>query len=546
MLTSEIKTYTYSDGEICRVQIVRADSWQQAEFVKPPHDPASFEGICHIYRSFLVPAAPYVFGKLRMVRDGDRSRTVETIRGRLPFRKTIPIGTEMGRLTQIPDCSGAVVNSSFFILDPFDCATGYDVVGTPFGLMVKDGCVISPPLFGREALMVYDNGEVKIEEPLLDDLRIEIAGHVFEPGRNAVVCERPEHAFTWNRRRAEYERDIVIVGRRVVDVHSPACTPVPASGFVLRVKSVSSLRDTASSEDIRVGDEVTYHGMEHVAFAVSVGNSVMRDGVGTEEFISRFYNVRKPWATEFPPSLYPLDFEHARAARIVLGADEDDRPVLLWAEGAGKCGYEKGVESAGASLKELADICADLRIRNAVNLDGGGSAQIVMNGVRSLKISDRDPSDNSETERAVPVAIMFRDSAVAGRKVSYTLSGTVVHGKGAGHRHGMPTANIAPDGCRDDSFAYPPYGVYGGEITVEGDPNTYITLVNIGTRPSDDDSPVPTVEALIQDFDGDIYDRRVTLRLDRYIRNIRKFAGGLDEVREQIGKDVREYLKMRA
>lgn len=126
----------------------------------------------------------------------------------------------------------------------------------------------------------------------------------------------------------------------------------------------------------------------------------------------------------------------------------------------------------------------------------------------------------------------------------FTVTGTVVHGKGEGHRHGMPTANIEPDSGPQGGFIYPPYGVYGGRITIGDDPRTYIALVNVGTRPSDDDDPTPTIEALIKDFDADIYGERVTLTLCRYIREIRRFAGGLDEVRAQIATDMENYMKV--
>jgi exopolysaccharide biosynthesis protein len=83
------------------------------------------------------------------------------------------------------------------------------------------------------------------------------------------------------------------------------------------------------------------------------------------------------------------------------------KPMLLWAEGAGKNRYIPGEDSCGASLKEMADICAYVGMLNAVNLDGGGSAQILVNNSRSLKISDRKKSDNSEEERPVPLALMI-------------------------------------------------------------------------------------------------------------------------------------------
>ena len=90
---------------------------------------------------------------------------------------------------------------------------------------------------------------------------------------------------------------------------------------------------------------------------------------------------------------------------MVVGEDEEGRLVLIWFEGKGKFSYEKGVDSCGASLKEMAEICSSLGLRNAVNLDGGGSAQILMDNRRSLMISDRNKSDNSEAERAVPLGL---------------------------------------------------------------------------------------------------------------------------------------------
>ena len=103
-----------------------------------------------------------------------------------------------------------------------------------------------------------------------------------------------------------------------------------------------------------------------------------------------------------------MDFEKARAARIALGADKEGKPVLFWAEGKGKLSYVPGEDSTGASLSEMADIAADLGLRNAINLDGGGSAQILVDGARALHISDRNKEDNSDAERLVPLGLVVR------------------------------------------------------------------------------------------------------------------------------------------
>ena len=42
---------------------------------------------------------------------------------------------------------------------------------------------------------------------------------------------------------------------------------------------------------------------------------------------------------------------------------------------------------------------------NGVNLDGGGSAQLLLKNLRSLKISDR-AADGMEMERPVPMGLL--------------------------------------------------------------------------------------------------------------------------------------------
>lgn len=116
------------------------------------------------------------------------------------------------------------------------------------------------------------------------------------------------------------------------------------------------------------------------------------------------------------------------------------------------------------------------------------------------------------------------------KKLLATLQGTIVKGKGAGHRHGMPTANLD---VQDQLL--PKHGVYGGLAFVEG--NCYQCITNIGLRPSDDDSQKVTVESLLLDFSGDLYGKTMRLELYFFLREIRKFAGGLDEVRIQLLKD---------
>ena len=444
---SEIKTITYPNGDIQRIQTLRWDSWQQLEFFRPTPSPDALVSFERIYRKFLVPACPWIFGNLVLFRlpedlplnlpmvsgkygslsspltaatavleEGlsfrmgrpvfrtplaqalyrhlEAKNLVYVVRGKLPITTLIPVTNTCGRLTETEPDAPLKVNAHFFIMDRFDCATGYDQVGTPFGLCVKDGVVETPPLYRREALLVRRDGSVSVETPELSQLQIEVEGTVYTPGVNCRLYTRPERART----PSGCGKALVVIGRRVAAVHRGSI-PIPASGFVLRPTEPPSAQP---------GARVTYRGMEDILFGIQVGNSILRRGEKTETFRSPFYNIRRLEPIPYPPSLYPMDFRKGRAARIALGADAGGKPMLLWAEGAPKLGHIPGKTSCGASLHDMARLCSDAGMVNAVNLDGGGSAQILLSNRRSLEISDRKETDHSQAERPIPLGLILR------------------------------------------------------------------------------------------------------------------------------------------
>lgn len=447
MIKSEIKTITYDNGEIQRLHVVRAENFNELEFFSPAASDNAFDRVCELYKNFIIPKAPYIFSRLvlfklpdnlecelpasferfgdvadplcaaaavlrlgvKLSREGkprfktalakqlydelERKNCVTTACGMLPDTVILPVSNSLGMMSESEKNAAFKVNSSFFIMDRFDCGSVYDSIGTSIGLSVKNGEVLNPPAYRREALVCRGDGNCKIEMPDIRSLTIEINGTEYKDGENAKIFTRPGTVKTIN----SNVSDLVIIGRKVAAVKKGGAAVVPCSGFILRV---------GVNENIKPGDEVKYLGMEDVMFAIQVGNSSIVNGEKTEKFISKFYNI-KTMGISYPPSLYPLDYKGARAPRIALGADTDGKPVIVWAEGAGKLKYTPGADSCGATLMEMADICLSLNMKNAVNLDGGGSAQILLNNVRSLLVSDRY-SDNSESERAVPSGLLIR------------------------------------------------------------------------------------------------------------------------------------------
>ena len=172
-MESQIKTYTYPNGDIQRVQVLRWDNWEALDFLSPTPSEKALERFSGIYRDFLVPAAPWLFGNMVMfrlpencdiafpfdtgkygtvadpltaaaaaLRDGLRivkgyphfkneqvkafwqlleaQNCVRIVSGKLPVTTIIPLKDTAGYLTECAAEACEKVNASFFIMDRFD------------------------------------------------------------------------------------------------------------------------------------------------------------------------------------------------------------------------------------------------------------------------------------------------------------------------------------------------------------------------------------------------------------------------------------------
>ena len=111
----------------------------------------------------------------------------------------------------------------------------------------------------------------------------------------------------------------------------------------------------------------------------------------------------------------------------------------------------------------------------------------------------------------------------------------VIHGRGEGHKYDMPTANqlLKKDDIR--------HGVYASKTTVDN--TEYISITNVGLRPSVDVSETLNVETWILDFDGNLYGKKIKIDLYYFIRETRKF-NGLEEVKKQLDLDAKKAREL--
>ena len=88
--------------------------------------------------------------------------------------------------------------------------------------------------------------------------------------------------------------------------------------------------------------------------------------------------------------------ENDRHPRTAMGYTEDGKLIILVIEGR-----HPGI-AEGANLKEEAALLLSLHCYEALNLDGGGSSCMLINGKETIKPSDK------EGERPVPGVFIIR------------------------------------------------------------------------------------------------------------------------------------------
>ena len=119
----------------------------------------------------------------------------------------------------------------------------------------------------------------------------------------------------------------------------------------------------------------------------------------------------------------------------------------------------------------------------------------------------------------------------------YFITGIVTHGNKLGRELGFPTANLSID---EPLKLIPAKGVYAAEATVDG--KNCPGMLYIGNRPTIDNKP--GIEINIFDFSENIYGKKITVDLKKYVRVEFKF-GNVNELAEQLNDDkriVEEYF----
>lgn len=151
-----------------------------------------------------------------------------------------------------------------------------------------------------------------------------------------------------------------------------------------------------------------------------------------------------------------------------------------------------------------------------------------------IEIDAKKIKSTAVSSTKIRKAIGQGDIALANRYLGdpFTLEGVVVHGDKRGRELSYPTANIE---LQNKHKIIPKQGVY--LIQSDIDNQVVYGMMNIGTKPTFDTTN-PSIEVHFFDWNGDLYDQTLQVKLLKWIRDEQKFDS-VEELQAQIHADER-------
>jgi len=256
------------------------------------------------------------------------------------------------------------VNGGYFIMES----------GKPIDMLIYEGKLLVLPerfrgFFGIDKkgkpLFIRPVAEMSISLPDKRPRYVQRLNCMPDPGQISVFT--PDYGlFTGT---APNKKEVV-VKNGTIDSFSQGNSPIPADGFVISTdESKSDFLNT-----LKIGDPISlivssYPAIEDIEYGVSAGPTLISRGEVQNTLVEDF-SINSGIVAKRNP-------------RTAVGVSSDNHLIFVIVEG-------RSVYSAGMSLDELAVFMKSLGITEAINLDGGGSTELVVGNKIMNRLSGGD------------------------------------------------------------------------------------------------------------------------------------------------------------
>lgn len=325
-------------------------------------------------------------------------------------------------------------NTSYFLLEHDDFTSHHSALGEAYNLFVSDGDILRPPLYSRSAIWRDADSSWHIDRIGMQDIKICLSDFIslshesskeqatdFAFVLNAENSETPivytryfgveTHGTVFGYTPLSEERlEFTVIGTEIVGWKIGGNLLIPQNGFIISF-APNQLSNT-QVQNILNGRQVTYHLLgkfQNIREAIQCGPRLLAaeelaldDNIFEQEsfWVSREKENRK--IIGVVPTDYPIDIDTVRAGRMGIGIKADGNLVVVAVSGV-NYGYSlNNTDSNGATLVELASYLKAAGAVNAMNLDGGGSTQLFVEGGTLTRFGDRRGSPGLVFERMIP------------------------------------------------------------------------------------------------------------------------------------------------
>ena len=332
-------------------------------------------------------------------------------------------------------------NTAYFLFETEDVFSHHSALCEAYGFWMADGVVYRPPLFRRGAIWQHKNGRWEAGLLGLSDLSLMLPNgwrlvHRVQPLlENALPFtlndEGPSDITLYTRYYGVEQQgrvigetpvepnrfELSVVDQRIVGWKVGGGSLIPHNGIIISFSpkimpkaAQKTLLDTLSHQ-FQLTYQFASEGHQTIWQGIQAGPVLLQDGQSplTNQYledVEQFWPSRTlpdgRWQMGVVSTQYKTNVDQNRTGRVGIGIDQNGSLILIAAPSVNKGLGVSGVDSAGATLLELAKLLKDAGAITAVNLDGGGSAQAYFKGGQAIVPGDRRGIPQVIYQRMIP------------------------------------------------------------------------------------------------------------------------------------------------
>ena len=263
-------------------------------------------------------------------------------------------------------------------------------IGSPLGLLISNGQILSAPLFNKPAVLIYEDGKIDIQRVnCKNGITVQLGNETFSFSGNNYNRWSADECCYFD---LMYEKEVIpcincivirLAGNTVKEVISgqDSICQIPVGLTLCIPKKI--IGEVIPEIESKVKIEV--NGLEDILHAVEAGPMLLDDGKVCLDMKKEGWKKNNSIKTQAAR----LDFTDKKKKKIAVGIDAKGDLHVLTINGRIR-------ESVGATHYDMAGIMEKYGMQKAMGFDPGGSSTLVVNG-ETLNISPY----NSQYERNI-------------------------------------------------------------------------------------------------------------------------------------------------